>query len=167
EPLKLKKPSKIFVCSVSDFWGKGVSQAWREEVYNIIKDCPQHTFQILTKQPHNITTHDCLHCPEDVWLGVTVTSGTPLVKAKSWLIDFVNLKFLSCEPLLGEINLTTFTLMSIDWIILGAQTNPYKPPKIEWMLKILKLARSWDIPIYMKSNLRKVWPDKLIQDLPE
>ena len=74
EPMKLKIPSRIFVCSVSDFWGKGVKPIWREEVYNIIKACPQHTFFILTKQPQNIDNYDRI--PGNVWVGVSVSDSS-------------------------------------------------------------------------------------------
>ena len=166
EPLKKKKPQKIFVCSISDFWGKGVPQIWREEVYNVIKACPQHTFQILTKQPQNITNDDIEHCPEEnVWIGVTNTGGGYESIYDLQIIPVENKKFISFEPMLQRPLFNS--LEEIDWIILGAQTNPYLAPKIEWLNEIVEYAEDIFIPIFMKSNLSKVWPGELIQEFPK
>ena len=165
EPL-FAKPSRIFVCSVSDFWGKGIPQIWREEIYNVIKACPQHTFQILTKQPQNITDDDINHCPEEnVWIGVTNTGGEYESIYDLQGIPMENKKFISFEPLLKKPLFNS--LEEIGWIILGAQTNPYLAPKIEWLNEIIEYAEDVFIPIFMKSNLSKVWDGDLIQELPK
>jgi len=53
EPLKLKKPSKIFVCSTIELFHPDILQKWQRFIFDIIKECPQHTFVILTKIPEN------------------------------------------------------------------------------------------------------------------
>ena len=73
-PLKLKEPSKIFTCSLTDFFHEGID-SYRNEAWNIIYKCPQHSFQILTKRPERIIAH----LPEfweeirsRVWLGTSI-----------------------------------------------------------------------------------------------
>jgi protein gp37 len=52
-PLKLTEPSKIFTCSLTDFYHEAID-SYRHEAWDIIRKCPQHTFQILTKRPARI-----------------------------------------------------------------------------------------------------------------
>jgi protein gp37 len=163
EPLG-RKPSRIFVCSVSDFWGDGVQQAWREKVYDVIGYCPQHTFQILTKKPENITGLDILHCPKNVWIGVTNTGGTFIGTHDLMNCGLDNPFFISYEPLLKP--MVGFLSVTIGWIIIGAQTQPYKPPETEWVVDIITEARSVGAKIYMKNNLKPIWDGKLIQEMP-
>jgi protein gp37 len=56
-PLKVKEPSKIFTCSLTDFFHEDID-SYRNEAWDIIRKCPHHTFQILTKRPERII--DCL-----------------------------------------------------------------------------------------------------------
>ncbi len=51
EPLHLKKPSKIFVCSMADLFHDDVPDDFIGKVFGIMALCPQHTFQVLTKRP--------------------------------------------------------------------------------------------------------------------
>ena len=156
QPLKCKTPSKIFVCSVSDFWGRGVEPIWREEVYNVIKATPEHTYLILTKQPQNIEDWDRI--PENVWLGVTITGDADEWRTKH-LEGYEGIKFISCEPLL-------FSIISIpkyiDWVIIGALTgrNGWLPEN-QWVEDIIKMTKPR--PLFLKDNL--MWGDK-IQEFP-
>ena len=55
-PLKLKEPSLIFTSSLTDFFHEEID-SYRDEAWEIIRKCPQHTFQILTKRPERINEH--------------------------------------------------------------------------------------------------------------
>ena len=55
-PLKLKEPSLIFTSSLTDFFHPDID-SYRHEAWDIIRKCPQHTFQILTKRPERIVEH--------------------------------------------------------------------------------------------------------------
>ena len=164
QPLRVNKPAKIFVCSVSDFWGKDVPQIWREEVYNIIKACPEHTFQILTKQPQNITVHDYDHCPDNVWIGISVTEGKYPHHDYQIMADWEDrIKFVSIEPLLGKVNLDIRKgWPKPDWIIIGGLSpKPIHPH--EWIDDILKQADEHKIPIFIKRN---AYYPKIRQEFP-
>ncbi len=162
EPLKISKPSKIFVCSVSDFWGSKVLPIWREEVYNVIKACPEHTFQILTKQPDNINDVDRI--PDNVWVGVSVSSYRDRVRPAILISKkLTNTTFISIEPILGSIDTSYFLLT--DWIILGGLT-PKPAHKSEWIKRFLRLKGQLKIPIFMKNNLKPIWKGKLLREFP-
>src|SRR5258708_18296902 len=50
-PTHWKTPRRVFVNSMSDLFHKGVSDDYIARVFAVMADCPQHTFQILTKRP--------------------------------------------------------------------------------------------------------------------
>ena len=53
-PLGWRKPRRVFVNSMSDLFGEGVSDEWIAAVFGVMAACPQHTFQILTKRPERM-----------------------------------------------------------------------------------------------------------------
>ena len=69
-PLKIKEPSKIFTSSLTDVFHPDCD-AFRNEMWDIIRKCPQHTFQILTKRPERITdnTPDDMLQADNIWFG--------------------------------------------------------------------------------------------------
>lgn len=107
-PLKLKEPSKIFTSSLTDVFHPAID-SYRNEMWDIIRQCPHHTFQILTKRPERITEH----LPEDwgdgwgnVWLGTSVGSQKAIQRATELLTVKSKTRFLSLEPLWEQIDLT-------------------------------------------------------------
>lgn len=51
EPKKVKKPSRIFTVSMGDLFGEWVSPEWIDAVLQVVRECPQHTFIFLSKNP--------------------------------------------------------------------------------------------------------------------
>jgi len=158
EPWEVKKPSKIFVCSIADLFAPWTPVEWRDQVLNSIFNCPiKHTFQLLTKNPENIPP---IEFPENVWLGATVST-----QEEDWRIDALTkvdgYRFISFEPLLGPIHNLT---LDVDWIIIGKLTGS-KRVKLQswWVQDLLDAARNWEIPVFIKNNVH--WPVK-IQEFP-
>ena len=163
QPLKEKKPARIFVCSVSDFWGKGVKKEWRKKIYQIIEKCPQHIFQILTKQPQNIRRGEAI--PTNVWVGVSVSKFEDRWRpATLYTKNIKNLKFVSIEPLLDDVVSSYFFLP--DWIIVGAMTGQGSGkfrPNPKTLKHIIEICQRLKIPLFLKDNLH--WRKK-IQEFP-
>ncbi len=153
-PLKLKEPSKIFTSSLTDFFHPAID-SYRNEAWDIIRQCPQHTFQILTKRPERIIRHlpDFWQGIRDhVWLGTSVGSSNSLHRISELIKcrDYSDVLFLSMEPLWGEIKVLgsdgflipqrKLELMqkeyplfridapdqTIDWIIVGGESGNEK-----------------------------------------
>ena len=155
-----KKPQRIFVGSMSEIahWKK----EWMNKVIFKIFEYPQHTFQFLTKFPGIYYKYDF---PKNCWLGVTINKDDDL---DNGTYDFLrsdlnsdNIKYISFEPLLGRI-LSYKLLKYFDWVIIGAETGNRKGkviPKKEWVLDIMKHCNSNKIPLYIKNNLGKYYPD--------
>ena len=69
QPAKVRKPGRVFVCSMADIGHETVKPEWREAVYAAMRGAPWHTFIILTKRPAALA---CDNPPENVWMGVSV-----------------------------------------------------------------------------------------------
>lgn len=154
EPWDLKKPSKIFVCSIADLWAEWTELAWREAVLDSMIFCPvNHQFQMLTKNPENIPKTPLY--PANWWFGTTVTGENGDVRNIEE-IKRVNagIRFVSFEPLLGPIDFHKNCLSGIQWVIIGKLTGS-KKVKLEWkwVANILDEANYHGIPVFMKNNL--------------
>lgn len=162
EPLKHKKPLKIFTCSVADFFAVWTKEEWRQAVYKIIRACPQHIFQLLTQDPQNINKSGSI--PENVWVGTTMRNQKEIRRIEILKQAKAKTKFVSFEPLMGEI---IADLKGVDWVIIGAMTGPmrnrYKPKK-EWVDRLINIAQAFSIPIFLKDNLK--W-NKEIKEFPK
>ena len=163
---KIKKPCKIFVGSVSDIFAGWTKEGWRKAVIDKICD-PKYkhiTFQLLTKQPQNISKIDSF--PSNIWIGCTVND-----KTESWKIaEMRKVKcktcFISFEPLLGSMG--KLNLSGIGWIIIGKITGAKKAPFEEWWVdEIWSQALLAKVPTFMKNNLKSFWHRELIQEFPK
>lgn len=150
EPLKWRKDSVVFVCSMGDLFHEDVPFEFVDEVMDIIRKTPQHTYQLLTKRAERMAEYfSSRFIPQNVWLGVTVEDT--LTKFR---IDFLRnlsaqVKFLSCEPLLCDLG--KLDLKGIDWIIVGGESGPIaRPMKEEWVLNIKQQAEKNAIPFFFK-----------------
>ena len=137
EPKKWRKPRAIFVCSMSDLFHNEVPFTFVDKVMRVIKDTPQHRYQLLTKRAERMEEYFETHeVPQNVWLGVTVEVRSSKQRIESLQkIKAAPIRFLSCEPLLEDLG--TLDLEGIDWIIVGGESGTQaRPMKEEWVKKI-------------------------------
>ncbi len=161
EPLKVKEPAKIFVVDVGDLFGAWVPQEWIEQVLDVTKQCPQHTFQFLTKNPKRLLEFEF---GSNCWVGTTVNSDKDTERAEIVKKVSALVRFLSIEPLLGEV---TFDLRGFQWLIIGAQTGKNPPlPADKWIEAIVTQAGRLAISVFMKDNLRQGYSGRLLKDYP-
>jgi protein gp37 len=161
-PLKLKEPSRIFTCSLTDFFLPEIDE-YRHEAWDIIRKCPQHTFQILTKRPERINESLPEYWDEirdRVWLGISIgsTGGIHRLRDLDAVYDSV-VKFLSIEPLHGPIDLMAQMASDsgfVDWVIVGGESGHetgkyrYRPCELQWIEKIVNDCRFMGIPVFVK-----------------
>lgn len=136
EPLRWRKPHNIFVCSMSDLFHKDVPYEFIDRVFEIIKQTPQHRYQVLTKRAVRMAEYFSFHeVPKNVWLGVTVEKAE--YKHRIDLLREIpaTIHFLSCEPLLGSLG--NLNLSNIEWVIVGGESGASARPMSEaWVLEI-------------------------------
>ncbi|RKZ06954.1 hypothetical protein DRQ25_12750, partial [Candidatus Fermentibacteria bacterium] len=139
-PVKWKEPKLIFTCSWSDWFIKAADQ-WREEAYEIIRKANQHTYQILTKRHGRIIKNLPHDWPlNNVWLGVTGENHEWFWKRAKQLakVPAVPVRYISAEPLIGEINVTADELrqLGVDWLIAGGESGSNcRPMELDWARK--------------------------------
>lgn len=162
EPYILKKPSKIFTVSMGDLFGNWVPDDWINKVIKVTEDNSHHIFQFLTKNP---ARYKEFNFPRNCWLGITVNYQGDIYRIMELTkYNEKNILFVSFEPLYGEIQMFfPDREHTIDWVIVGAQTNPYEIPEKAWIKKLIRQARSIGAPVFLKDNLH--WYKK-IQEYP-
>jgi protein gp37 len=152
EPLRIKKPSRIFVCSMGELFGAWVPQDWQERVLGIIGQASWHTFMLLTKYPENLARWSPF--PDNCWVGATATDQESWERGMVALRDVnATVRYISAEPLLGRI--VPDGRDRLDWLIIGAQTGPHAmEPECYWLDTLFGWAYCSDIPLFLKDNLR-------------
>ena len=151
EPLMRKKPTVYFVNSMSDLFHKGVDDNYISQVFDVIRRCPQHTFQVLTKRADRMASFfRNREVPTNAWLGVSVEDqkyGVPRIGGLRQ-VD-ARIRFLSVEPLLedvGELDLT-----DIHWVIVGGESGPKaRPMKLEWVENIQQQCEEQGVQFFFK-----------------
>lgn len=138
EPGKKTKGVNIFVGSMSDLFGEWVSDEWIKQVIKSCENAPQHRYMFLTKNPkrykESVPQWKSYHGGlQNIWFGTTVTGNNDMQKAFELLnstLKPIN-RFLSIEPLLGEINLSRYLKHPLckQW---GPDGNPNEYGKYHW-----------------------------------
>jgi len=137
QPLRKKKPTRFFVNSMGDLFHEEVPSCFIDDVFEVIRQTPHHTYQILTKRAYRLPLYfGSQPLPPNVWLGVTVEdrkSGMPRIEHLRQVNATV--RFLSVEPLLQDLG--DIDLSGIHWVIVGGESGPNaRPMNQEWVLAI-------------------------------
>ena len=117
EPYKVVEPALIFVSDTGDLFGKWVPRRWIKQVLQVAKDCGQHTFLFLTKNPAG---YRGLSFTDNCWIGTSVSSDRDQRRVDILRGIDATIRYLSIEPLLGPVS---FPLDGIHWVIVGAKTG--------------------------------------------
>lgn len=158
-PLKRKKPTRYNSCFMGDI--AYAKKLWMKNILAVVRSCPQHIFYFLTKRPAKLTDME-LEFPDNAWIGTTVNSQEDIWRIGNLkTLDAKNI-WVSFEPLYGKI-LTS--LADINWIVIGAQTNPDLQPDLDWVMELIRCADYLNIPVFLKPNLMVVPEARM--ELPE
>lgn len=181
-PMKWKKPRRIFVNSMGDIFHDDVDTHWIDDVLEVIGACPQHTFMMLTKRPENIErmlyevteAHGCRELGggdylPNLWLGVTAENQEMAEKRIPELLAVLAaVHFVSIEPMLGPVDLTSWLLTSLrsrfDLVIAGPETGSgARLCKNEWIFDLWMQCRAARVSFFdkRKEDWRvREWPDE-------
>lgn len=179
EPLKLTRPSRIFLDSMSDLMGAWVPDSEIDLVLDICRQAHWHTFQLLTKNAPRLRKFSF---PDNVWVGVsappTIMFGNKLslrtqirmLQASLGVLQVIDVpvRWMSIEPL--SFNIAPYLINShLEWAVIGAATNgkaTYQPQS-EWVSDALDVLDAQGTRIFFKGNLdwtpwREEFPDPRI-----
>jgi len=138
-PYKWRGSRMVFVDSMSDLFHHDVPFDFIDRVMKVIRENPQHTFQVLTKRSSRLLDYEWIGprtpWPENLWLGVSVESELYTKRITDLSATTAHTKFLSLEPLLGPIE--NMQLGMIDWVIVGGESGRKpRPMREEWVTSI-------------------------------
>jgi protein gp37 len=149
-PRRWRQPRVVFVNSMSDLFHDDVPLAYIQRVFDTMRDCPRHTFQVLTKRSERLAAlAPQLSWPRNVWMGVSVEDARVLYRVADLRRAPAAVRFLSLEPLLGPLN--GLALDAIDWVIVGGESGPHaRPMEKEWVTSIRERCRAAKVPFFFK-----------------
>jgi len=176
QPLKWRRPRKIFVCSMGDLFHEDVPVEWTNCVFRAIQKAPHHRFMVLTKRPERM--HDYLRNAlgvrewprndilfPNLWLGVTAENQQRADERIPVLLDTPAAKcFVSVEPMLGPVDLSEYLpgerwhasecpmLSPLDWVICGGETGANaRPMHPDWVRSLRDQCKEAQVPFFFKS----------------
>jgi protein gp37 len=176
QPMSWKKPTRIFVGSMTDMLHPQVRKEWFFEVLDVIADarCQHHTFMMLTKRPEcwdrakwwmdeiwpgdsaaNVNFEVLGHIP-NLWIGVTAENQQRASERIPVLMDIpAAVRFVSVEPMIGPVDLLEWmgARPRLDWVICGAETGPGKRSMdAEWAFDLRDQCRHTGTPFFFKKD---------------
>lgn len=186
-PLRVRKPKRWFVNSMSDLFHEDIPDEFIERVFAVMAKAQQHQFQVLTKRAERmlnwfmvralVNTGDELFDAArgrwplpNVWLGVSVENQETADARIPLLLKVpAAVRFLSCEPLLGPIDLTRvapnetpggwrgtnalddFQHPKVDWVISGGESGPgARPAHPDWFRSLRDQCAAADVAYFFK-----------------
>ena len=149
QPLAWKTSRLIFVNSMSDLFHEDVPLDFIAQVFEVMERASHHTFQVLTKRADRLeSVASQLPWPENVWMGVSVENQRWTSRIDALRATPAEVKFLSCEPLLGPLDLD---LGDIDWVIVGGESGPRaRPMQPDWARSIRDQCLAHTVPFFFK-----------------
>lgn len=180
EPLKWRKPRKVFVNSMSDLFHEDVPDAFIFDALDVIERCPQHTFQVLTKRPQRMVeffggaSGAGLSAPPlpNLWLGVSVENQHFADERIPLLLQTpAAVRFVSAEPLLGPLYFFRGWLGQLSWVIVGGESGAKARPLFAaWARDIVTACQAARVPVFVKqlgANVRDRNDAGFLGDEPE
>lgn len=152
QPKKWRSPKVVFVNSMSDLFHAKVPVSFVRDIFDVIRETPQHTYQVLTKRSHRMARlSDGLDWPSNLWMGVTVESDEVVDRIDHLRSVPAVTRFLSCEPLLTP--LPGLNLDGIHWVIVGGESgHGSRPMKQEWATDIRDQCADADVAYFFKQT---------------
>lgn len=168
QPKRWRKPRMIFVNSMSDLFHENVPDEWINRIFQVMRDCPQHTFQILTKRAERMYIYMSARFGPygdkplpNVWLGVSAENqATARDRIPHLLSCYAAVRWVSLEPLLGPVDLREFDNVEtqeesdrcdLNWVVVGGESGPhYRPMQSEWVHRILIHCKDTNTAFFFK-----------------
>lgn len=153
DPLRWRRPRRIFVNSMSDLFHPNIPDPVVEELFAVMETADHHQFQILTKRPERAAEYFRRRFPPsaNVWIGTSVEDQESADRRIPFLREIsASVRFVSYEPALGPLVLGELA-SAVDWLICGGESGPRaRPCAVEWLREARDEAVAFGIPVFMK-----------------
>jgi protein gp37 len=172
QPLRWKRPRRIFVNSMSDLFHESLAFADVLRIFEVMEKAKQHTFQVLTKRPQRAFDFCATYgigtvnpWPGNVWFGVsTENQATADERIPLALQVPAPVIFISAEPLVGSVVLRPSWVAGYDysggraisapriaWVIAGGESGPgARPMHPAWVRSLRDQCAAANVPYFFK-----------------
>jgi protein gp37 len=149
-PFNWKRPSIIFVNSMSDLFHEEVPLTFIKKVFDVMCRSPHHIYQILTKRSERLAKLSVkLPWASNIWMGVSIENSDYVYRSNDLKKTGAKVKFLSMEPLLGSI--PKLKLVGINWVIVGGESGPKARIMHEdWVIQMRNQCLDTNTPFFFK-----------------
>lgn len=149
-----ERRQRVFCASLADVFDNQVPDEWRADLWRLIAATPNLDWLLLTKRPQNIAKMLPPGWGEgwpNVWLGTTVENQEEVERRTPHLTAIpAAVRFLSCEPLLAEVNLEPY-FGGIDWVIAGGESGGgARPMHLEWARTLRENCAAYGVSFFVK-----------------
>lgn len=148
---------RVFCASMADVFENRADLApLRERLWQLIAETPALDWLLLTKRPERVLKSVPWRdeWPANVWAGVTAENQHWALKRVPLLVEFpAAVRFLSCEPLLGPLDLSTWLegAHRVDWVIAGGESgHKARPMNPEWPRNLRNQCLAASVPFHFK-----------------
>jgi protein gp37 len=176
DPIRWRKPRRIFVNSMSDLFHESLSETQIQNVFSVMESARHHIYQILTKRPQRMFDFvkkfdDWLKYASDypgqlsfaerfahVWLGVSCEDQKTADERIPLLLQTpAAVRWISAEPLLEWIDVTEYLGWNkahptkLDWVVAGGESGPKsRPMHPYWIESLRDQCLAADVPFFFK-----------------
>jgi protein gp37 len=146
---------RVFCASMADvFEYRAELQPWREKLWDLIECTTSLDWLLLTKRPQRMAYYNRWGdpWPSNVWLGTTVENQKTADERIPHLLDnSAPVRFLSCEPLVGPIDVSRYLTSGVDWVIAGGESGgSSRPSHPRWFRDLRDQCIDADVPFLFK-----------------
>lgn len=173
----------VFCASLADVFDNEVPPEWRADLFELIRATPHLDWLLLTKRIGNVKSmvpwysyrgsmEPQYYAPPNVWLGISVVNQEEAERDIPKLLAIpAAIRFLSCEPLLGPINLglnlgirledgTIWkgSRPTLDWVIVGGESgHGARPMEPQWAIDLVAQCQAVETAVFMKQGSQANW----------
>jgi protein gp37 len=147
---------------MSDLFHQDIPEIFVRECLEVMVDVDRHVYQILTKRPARAAKFfrerhaDLLvdeELPGHIWIGTSVENQEVDYRIRHLLDVPAVVRFLSCEPLLGPVDLGHFLDgdSPLHWVIVGGESGPNaREMKADWVRMLKDQCANAAVPFFFK-----------------
>jgi protein gp37 len=169
----------VFVCDMTDLFQQAVTDAQLDRLFEVWEGCTSLRLQVLTKRPIRMSKYLgkrwAAGAPAHIQLGVSAGQPDSLWRIEYLLATPAALRFLSCEPMLAQVNLHPFLKHRfnlephghLDWVIFGGESGQgCRPTSLDHLHDGVQQCFDTDTPVFVKQlGGKPVYHDEATDDI--
>jgi protein gp37 len=123
------------------------------DVLRFVKSRPSQPFLILTKRSKSLFAYDL--AIQNLWVGVTICKQDEVWKLEDLVQSNAINKWLSIEPMIGEVKFNPNHLSQVGWVVCGGERTrkaEARPLKFRWVESLFDACKKIEVPFFFKQE---------------